>query len=103
MTDPEPDLALRRPRADFHADSHPRAQDMRLPIEVADNGLRIDRDIKVPLHARHGFPEVWIVAIRDRQELRFAAPDQGSYQARETVHAHPRAAALHGGSAGLFR
>jgi Uma2 family endonuclease len=85
-SEPEPDLALLRPRADFYTNSHPQASDVLLLIEVADSSLRTDCDIKVPLYARYGVPEVWIVAIGKRQVLRFALPDQGDYQVRETIH-----------------
>ena len=81
----EPDLALLRPRPDFYTDSHPHAPDVLLLIEVADSTLQTDRDIKVPLYARHGIPEVWIVDIRDRRILRFAHPKQGVYQTLETL------------------
>jgi Uma2 family endonuclease len=84
-SEPEPDLALLRPRADFYTDSHPQASDVLLLIEVADTSLRIDRDIKVPLYARHGIPEVWILAIDDRQLLRFALPEQGIYRVQGTI------------------
>lgn len=84
-SEPEPDLALLRPRPDFYTDSHPRAPDVLLLIEVADSTLQTDRDIKVPLYARHGIPEVWIVAIPDRRILRFAHPQQGVYQTLETL------------------
>ena len=84
-SEPEPDLALLRPRADFYTSSHPQAADVLLLIEVADSSLASDRDIKVPLYARHGIPEAWIVAIGERRVLRFARPDQGAYQVRETI------------------
>lgn len=57
-SEPEPDLALPRPRTDFYTASHPCASDVLLLIEVTDSSLQIDRDIKVPLYARHGIPEV---------------------------------------------
>ena len=84
-SEPEPDLALLRPRPDFYTNSHPRAPDVLLLIEVADSTLQTDRDIKVPLYARHDIPEVWIVDIRNRQILRFAHPKQGVYQTLETL------------------
>ena len=84
-SEPEPDLALLRPRADFYTDSHPRVPDVLLLIEVADSTLQTDRDIKVPLYARHGIPEVWIVAIPERRIRRFAHPEQGVYQMQETL------------------
>lgn len=36
---------------------------MLLVIEVADTSLRYDREIKIPLYARHGIPEVWLVDL----------------------------------------
>jgi len=84
-SEPEPDLALLRPRADFYTDSHPRAADVLLLIEVADSSLQTDLNLKVPLYARHGIPEVWVVAIPDRQIQRFAHPEQGVYRTRETL------------------
>lgn len=84
-SEPEPDLALLRPRADFYTDSHPRASDVLLLIEVADSTLQTDRDIKAPLYARHGIPEVWIVAIPERRIRRFAHPEQGVYRTQEII------------------
>lgn len=64
---PEPDIALLRPRSDFYKSRHPVAADTLLVVEVADTSLQYDRRIKVPLYARHGITEVWIVEIeRDR-------------------------------------
>ncbi|WP_006787823.1 Uma2 family endonuclease [Thiorhodospira sibirica] len=52
---------------------------------VADSSLQTDRDIKIPLYAFHAIPEVWIVAIPERQVLRFAHPLQGVYQRGDIV------------------
>ena len=69
-SEPQPDLALVRPRADFYTTAHPRAADVLLVIEVADSSARIDRRVKIPLYARAGIREVWLVdVIRRRVEL----------------------------------
>lgn len=60
---PEPDLALFRFRADFYADALPTPADTLLVIEVADSSARYDRQIKLPLYARRGVPELWIVDL----------------------------------------
>lgn len=62
-SEPEPDLALLRPRADFYKIRHPHASDVLLIIEVADSSLRYDREVKLPLYAQHGIAEVWIVDL----------------------------------------
>jgi Uma2 family endonuclease len=58
-----PDVALLRPRDDFYRAAHPSGLETRLAIEVSDSTLRKDRQVKVPLFARHGVPEVWIVDL----------------------------------------
>ena len=60
---PEPDLALFRFRADFYVDALPTAIDTLLVIEVAESSARYDRQIKLPLYARCGVPELWIVDL----------------------------------------
>jgi Uma2 family endonuclease len=60
-SEPEPDLMLLRPRADFYSHAHPAPADVLLLIEVAQTSIGYDRDVKVPLYARHGVSEVWIV------------------------------------------
>jgi Uma2 family endonuclease len=61
--EPQPDFTLLRPRADFYETSKPAAGDTLLMIEVAESSLRYDRKVKLPLYARHGVPEVWIVDL----------------------------------------
>jgi len=62
-SEPQPDLALLRPRADFYASAHPAAADVLLVIEVADVSLEYDRSVKVPLYAAAGIAEAWIVDL----------------------------------------
>jgi Uma2 family endonuclease len=62
-SEPQPDVALLRPRADFYATGHPGPGAVLLAIEVADTSLDFDRTVKLPLYARHGVPEVWLVDL----------------------------------------
>lgn len=63
FSEPEPDFALLKPRANFYRDSHPRPSDVLLLIEVADTSLNYDRAVKRALYARHAIPELWIVDL----------------------------------------
>ena len=85
-SEPEPDIALLRPRPDFYADAHPVAADVLLLIEVADSSLQYDLNVKVPLYARQGIPEVWVVDIAHRQVLRFSRPEGGAYRAQGPIN-----------------
>ena len=61
--EPKPDLAVFRPRSDDYFHSHPSADDVLLLIEVSDTSLAYDRTVKIPLYAKFGIPEVWIVDV----------------------------------------
>ena len=64
FSEPEPDIALLRARADLYAQSHPTPADVLLIIEVADTTVLSDRNVKVPLYARAGIPEVWLIDLQ---------------------------------------
>lgn len=61
--EPVPDVLVLKPRADFYAESHPGPDDVLLVVEVSDTTLAYDRRVKLPLYARAGVPEVWIVNL----------------------------------------
>lgn len=79
-SEPQPDIALLKPRADFYASAHPCAADILLIIEVSDTSLRYDRGIKVPLYAMHDIPEVWLLDVTDKQLTVFREPAKRGYQ-----------------------
>lgn len=79
-SEPEPDIALLRPRQDEYAASHPGPMDVVLLIEVADSSLRFDREVKLPLYARHGIPEVWLVDLEQDRVLVFREPGADGYR-----------------------
>jgi Uma2 family endonuclease len=79
-SEPEPDIALLRPRADFYARSHPTAADVLLIIEVADTSLEYDRTVKLPLYAQAGIPEVWLASLPEDRVEAHSEPVNGIYQ-----------------------
>lgn len=78
-SEPLPDLALLRPRADFYRDGHPGPADVLLLIEVADTSLAYDRDVKLPRYARAGIPEAWLVDLGNRRLLIHRQPGPDGY------------------------
>ncbi len=84
-SEPEPDICLLRPRKDFYASAHPHPADVLLIIEVADTSLTYDRDLKLPLYARHGIPEVWIVDLENRCLHVFTEAAETGYQQTQTL------------------
>ena len=80
LNEPQPDFAVFRPRADFYATGErPGPADVLLLVEVADSSLRYDRAIKLPLYARAGIAEVWIVDLQRRVLDAYRRPVGGEY------------------------
>jgi Uma2 family endonuclease len=59
-TEPQPDVVLLQPRADYYATAHPVPSEVLLLVEVSDSTIDFDRDVKVPNYARSGIQEVWL-------------------------------------------
>lgn len=58
-SEPQPDLALLR----LGISDLPGPEDVLLLVEIADTTMELDRRIKVPLYARAGVQEVWLVDL----------------------------------------
>jgi Uma2 family endonuclease len=79
-SEPQPDLAVLRFRPDFYRDAHPGPADVVLVVEVADTSAETDRVDKVPLYARAGIPEVWLVDLGSRLVDVYRQPSPGAYR-----------------------
>jgi Uma2 family endonuclease len=80
FTEPEPDLVLLRPRADFYASAHPGPADILLIIEVAESSIDYDREIKTGVYARKGVREYWVVDLNENVIWCYTDPERGTYQ-----------------------
>jgi Uma2 family endonuclease len=78
--EPEPDIALARPRPDRYAAAHPQPRDILLVIEVADTSLSYDREVKLPVYARAGVPESWLFDLAGRGIERHTEPVPEGYR-----------------------
>lgn len=80
-SEPQPDLALVRPRDDFYAPAHPGPADVLLVVEVADTTLAFDLGLKAPLYAGAGIPVLWVVDLAGRAVHVLTGPADGGYRA----------------------
>lgn len=85
-SEPQPDVALLQPRADFYAGGHPEPEDVLLLIEVAESSLNYDRDLKLPLYAHAGIAEVWLVALLAQVVEVYRAPGEAGYGEKREAH-----------------
>ncbi len=82
---PQPDLMLLRERADRYKAALPTAADVLLLIEVADSSLDYDQHTKLPMYARAGIVEVWIVNLDADQVEIYTQPQGAAYTATRVV------------------
>ena len=79
-SEPEPDIALLKPRDDFYESALARPSDVLLAVEVAESSLEFDTTIKAELYARTGVHEYWVVDITTRSVIVYSMPAGGQYQ-----------------------
>jgi Uma2 family endonuclease len=83
---PQPDLALLRPKDDFYASKHAGPGDILLVVEISDSSLAYDRDVKAGVYAVAGLPEYWIADLNANVVWRHSSPERGAYQHIEAHH-----------------
>jgi len=79
LSEPQPDVVLPAPRPDFYRGGLPQPSDVRLLVEVSDSALTYDRRTKIPLYARAGIMEVWMVMIDSNRVEVYRDPGATGY------------------------
>jgi Uma2 family endonuclease len=82
---PEPDLMLLRPSTDHYKSAHPTAENVYLVIEVADSSVAFDQNTKLPMYARFGIEEVWILNVPQKQLEVYRQPHFLGYALKEVL------------------
>ncbi|MFL6253437.1 MAG: Uma2 family endonuclease [Pyrinomonadaceae bacterium] len=80
FSEPQPDISLLRRRGDYYRGKLPTPADVLLVIEVADTTVVKDKTIKIPLYARAGIAEAWLVNIPEERVEIYSDPTGGFYQ-----------------------
>jgi Uma2 family endonuclease len=80
VSEPEPDIAVLKPSEDLYRARHPKPEDVLLIIEVADTTMLKDRNLKVPLYARTGILEVWLVNLPKENIEVYCSVSEGKYR-----------------------
>lgn len=94
ITLPQPDFTILKAAPDEYQKRMPTVADVVLVVEVSDSTLRYDRRRKMPLYARHGIPEAWIVDVVNERILRFLEPRADGYGREDELHGRVHAQAV---------
>jgi Uma2 family endonuclease len=82
FSEPQPDLMLLKPLANFYRRRHPQPEDVFLLVEISDSSLDKDQNIKLPAYARAGIAEVWIVDLNEQNIEVYRQPNFAGYGAK---------------------
>ena len=82
-SEPEPDVAVVPGSPRDYLDEHPRTA--LLVVEVADSSLLHDRKHKLPLYARAGIPEVWLLVPSRQPVEAHRDPTPEGYRSRTVL------------------
>jgi Uma2 family endonuclease len=83
-SEPQPDVALLRPDRSY-ATAHPGPPDILLLIEVAETSVETDRQVKVPMYARAGVPETWVIDLTANRVEVYRQPTSEGYRSTERI------------------
>jgi Uma2 family endonuclease len=81
----QPDLALLKPRPDFYRAKQVEPGDAFLVVEVMDSSVAHDRRVKLPIYARGGVPEVWLIDVKKGTVEAHRRPAAGGYRDRRVI------------------
>lgn len=85
-SEPQPDITVLKWRDDFYSQSHPQPSDVLIAIEVSDTTQDRDRGFKIPVYARAGLAEAWLIDLfNDCIEI-YYQPANGKYQDKKIVN-----------------
>jgi Uma2 family endonuclease len=80
--EPQPDIALLKPRADFYGTAKATPQDILLLVEVADTTLRTDLGRKARIYASANVEEYWVIDLNNKLVYVHQKPSDGAYATR---------------------
>ena len=85
-SEPQPDLALLRPRQDFYASGHPGPEDVVMVVEVSEASAGPDREVKVPRYGKAGIREAWLVDLQGEVVEVYRQPSSEGYREVRRFH-----------------
>lgn len=85
-SEPWPDIAVLGARDGFSINLPPEGSGIHLVIEVCDSSLEFDRQIKLPVYAHAGLPQVWLIDLDKQTVLAHRDPVDGVYANNTELH-----------------
>jgi len=87
----QPDVMLLKFIPNYYTVKQPGPHDVFLLIEVADASFRYDSEEKLPIYARAGIPEYWIVNLQESTVEVYREPHFTGYEKKTVLQAGGKA------------
>jgi MEMO1 family protein len=87
-SEPQPDAAIVKERADGYRKAHPGPKDVLLVIEVADSSVAFDTVVKAKLYGKAGIPEYWVIDVQEACLRVFTEPSSRGYKKAVEMEKH---------------
>ncbi len=84
-SEPAPDIAVVRWRADAYARTHPQPEDIFWLLEISNSTVDYDLSTKANLYARAGIADYWVVDLPADRVGVHRQPREGTYQSVNLV------------------
>ncbi len=79
FSEPQPDFTVARVDPRYYFDGHPRTESIFVLVEIADSSRDEDQRIKIPLYARSGVAESWLIDLIDDRVVIYRDPTPKGY------------------------
>ena len=83
-SEPQPDIAIIKRSEREYITRHPGVSDVYLIIEFAESSIDFDHDVKLPIYAKAGIHEVWIVDLVSECVEIYQEPTSAGYKQMNT-------------------
>ncbi|MDR3378312.1 MAG: Uma2 family endonuclease [Verrucomicrobiae bacterium] len=93
-SEPQPDLMLLNPAADFYRNRHPQPEEVLLLVEISDTTLQLDQEEKLPAYGRAGIAEVWLVNLTELTVEVYREPNFTGYGSKTVFRSGDQARSL---------
>ncbi len=80
FSEPQPDIMILKYRKDAYGNKLPRPDDVFLLVEVGEMSVEKDRQMQLPLYARAGIREVWLIDLVNEVVERYLEPAKEQYR-----------------------
>lgn len=78
-SEPSPDIAIVKARADGYSSSHPKPEDIYLLVEISNSTVEYDLGTKAKLYSNSGIKEYWVVDLPNKQVWLHRKPARNRY------------------------